>query len=128
MIFICTNHITSYLTHNVLPVLPVLQSFFLIIDIIFIDPIMSYLSHNVCPIFQIYSSSVNSWCITSFPVSNLIFCSVTSYFRLVCFVSKYKLNPVILISQICQHLSYSSQFRSGSGCYFYLSHYKVLSL
>ena len=70
-----------------------LHNFVLIVDIICIDPITGYLSCNVRNIFHIYSSSVNAWCITSFPVCNLIYFSVTSSFRLVSFVSEYKLNP-----------------------------------
>ena len=91
--FICTVHIMSYLARNVLPVIPVLHSFILIIDIICIYTIMSYLAFYVRPIFHIYSSSVNAWCITYFPVFRLIRFSVPSSFFLFSFVSEYKLNP-----------------------------------
>ena len=57
--FICTGHITSYLIYNVLPVILVLQSFFLIVDIIW---------SKFCPIFHIYSSSVNDWCTSAFVI------------------------------------------------------------
>ena len=108
---ISIGHITSYLACNglpVLPVIPVFRSFFLIVDIICIGTIMSYLARNVHPIFHIYSSSVNAWCVTSFTVCNLIYFSFPSSFRLVQFVSEYKLNPVIRILWIFPHLSYSS--------------------
>ena len=78
---------------NVLPVLLVFHSFIIIVDIIFIDPITRYLDYNVIPIFHIYLYCANDWCITYFPVCNLIYFSVTSSFRLVWFVSNYKLNP-----------------------------------
>ena len=74
--FIRTVHITSYLAHNVLPALTVIHSLILIVDVICIGPITSYLACNFHPIFHIYSSSVNAWCITSFPVCNLICFSV----------------------------------------------------
>ena len=65
----------------------------MVVDIICIDTITSYLACNVGPIFLIYSSSLNSWCITYFPVFNLIFFSVPYSFCLVCFFGEYKLNP-----------------------------------
>ena len=68
-------------------------SFVLIVDIICIDHITSYLYINVRPIFHIYSYIVNAWCITSFPVCNLICFSVPYSFHLVRFTSYYKLNP-----------------------------------
>ena len=63
------------------------------VDIICIGHIMSYLLNNVHPIFYIYSSSVSDLCITSFTVCNSICFCYPSYFRLVCFVSEYKLDP-----------------------------------
>ena len=54
---------------------------------------MSYLDRNVRPIFQFFLSSVSEWCITYFPVCNLICFYVPYYFLLVSFVSEYKLNP-----------------------------------
>ena len=62
-------------------------------DIVCIGPITSYLACSVRPIFHIYSYSVNSWCITSFNICNLICFSVPSSFLLVCVLSEYKLNP-----------------------------------
>ena len=64
-----------------------------LINNICIGHIISYLARNVRTIFQIYSSSVSDWCITYFPVCNLIYFSVPSSFQLVHFVSDYKLNP-----------------------------------
>ena len=63
------------------------------VDMIYIDHITIYLARNVRPIFHIYSFSESDWCITYFPVCNLIvfFCSSSSC--LVRFVSEYKLNP-----------------------------------
>ena len=110
--FIYTGHITSYLGRNVLPVFPVIHSFVLIADIICIDPITSYLACNLCPVFHIYSSSVNSWCITYFPVYNLICLSIISSVRLVFFVSEYKLNP----NSICIYVT--PFFTSKKAIYF----------
>ena len=62
-------------------------------EIICIGRITSYLTHNVRLKFQIYSSSVSDWCITSFPVCNLIYYYVPYSFQLVRFMSEYKLNP-----------------------------------
>ena len=42
------------------------------VDIVYICHIMSYLARNVCPIFYIYPFSESDWCITSFPICNLI--------------------------------------------------------
>ena len=71
-------------------------------------PLASALGKEFCPLtfsmlevhggqvkrerIDIYSYSVNTWCITSFPVCNLICFYVTSSFCLVFFVSEYKLN------------------------------------
>ena len=63
------------------------------VDIIYIDHITSYLARNVCPIFHIYSFSESDWCITYFPVCNLIVLFYSSSSCLVRFVSEYKLNP-----------------------------------
>ena len=63
-----------------------------LVDIICISHITSYLACNVRFIFQIHSSSVRNWCITSITVCNLICFSVPSSFRIVCFVIKYKFN------------------------------------
>ena len=88
--FICSGHIMSYLARNVLPVIPVitvLHSFIMVMDIICIDIIKSYLSCNLHPIFHISSSSVNAWCIIYFPACDFICVfSFSSSFRLVCFV------------------------------------------
>ena len=61
--------ITSYLAHNFCHGI---QSFVLVVDIIYIVHTRSYLACNVRPISQIYSSIESDWCITSFPVFNLI--------------------------------------------------------
>ena len=89
----CIVHITSYLARNVRHVL---HSLVLVMDFIYIGHITSYLAHNVCTIFYIYSSSVSDWCITYFTVCNLICFSVPSDFRLVFFVSEYKINPNLI--------------------------------
>ena len=128
---IYTRHIKSYSSCNLLPVIPVLyvlHSFVLIVDIICIDPITSYLVCNFRPILQIYSFSVNACCITSFPVFNLICFMFSLHFFLVCCVIQYKLNHVIRILCICPHFSYSSQFNFDRGCYLYWSHYELPSL
>ena len=67
-------------------------------DIICISHITSYLDRNVCRIIHVYSSSVSDWCITSFPVYNLICFSVNSSFRLDHFVGEYELNrnPILI--------------------------------
>ena len=69
-----------------------------LVDIICIGNITRYLDHNVCTIFYIYSSSVSDWCITSFPVCNLICFYVPSSSFLFSFVSEYKLNtnPILI--------------------------------
>ena len=65
-------------------------------DITCISHFTTYLPRNASPICNIYSYSVSDWCITSFPVCNLIYFSSLSYFCIVCFVSEYKLdnNPI----------------------------------
>ena len=103
---ICIGHSTSYLARNVCHVIPtfilvvdniyishILHSFVLVIDITCIGHSTRYLACNVLPAIHIYSSSVSDWCIASFPVLKLICFSVLSFFRLVRFVSDYKLNP-----------------------------------
>ena len=66
------------------------------VDIICIGHIMSYVACNLRPIFHIYSSSVSDWCITYFPVFNLICFSVTYSFCLVRFLSEYEPNPNLI--------------------------------
>ena len=63
------------------------------VDIIYIDHITTYLARNVCLIFHIYSFCESDWCVTHFPVCNLIVFFCSSSFSLACFVSEYKLNP-----------------------------------
>ena len=53
------GHITSYLDHNVIPVL---HSLVMVMDIICIGHITSYLAHDVRHIFHIYSYSEIDWC------------------------------------------------------------------
>ena len=84
------GHITSYLAGNIHHGL---HSFVLVVNIIYIDHITSYLACYFRPIFHIYSFSESEWCITSFPVFNLIFFSDPSSFFIVRFSSEYKINP-----------------------------------
>ena len=87
------GHITSYLAHNVHHII---HSFVLVVDIICIGIVMSYLYHNIArihTILLIFSSSVNDWCIISFPICNLICFSIPSSFLFFRFASEYDLNP-----------------------------------
>ena len=51
--FITTLHITRFLAQNVLPDIPVIHTFVLIVDIICIGPITRCLTCNGRPVFQI---------------------------------------------------------------------------
>ena len=65
---------------------------FLAVDIICIGLIRSYPDRNVCHILHIYSYSVNGWFIIYFPVLNLIYFYVPSFFLILILVSEYELN------------------------------------
>ena len=93
MDIICIGQITIYLARNVFHIIQIfvlvvdiiwigyiIHSFVLFMDIICIGHITSYLAHNIHPIFHIYSSIVNDCCINYFPVCNLIYIFVPSYF------------------------------------------------
>ena len=91
---ICIVHILSYLAHNVSHCL---HSFILVVNIIYIGHITSYLDRNVRPIFHIYSSSESYWCITYFPVCNLICFSIPFFLTLL--VLWVSINWIITLSR-----------------------------